>query len=87
MEPTAQLRFDSRAMTARNHEWQRFHCAYVRACAKYQRTREAADLRPLNLASMTAAFLAEERARERLVLSARPRAPRVASLPSAAPLL
>jgi hypothetical protein len=75
MEPTAQFPFDltSRARTDQKNEWQQLHREYAMARAQYQATREAADMRPLDLdtmtAALTAAFLAEEQARETLVLS------------------
>jgi hypothetical protein len=57
-------------MADQRNEWQQFHREYTAARAGYQAARDAADVRPLNVdamtAALTAAFLAEERARDKL---------------------
>jgi hypothetical protein len=54
-------------MTQRQNEWEQFLGEYAVAHAEYQAAREAAARRSLTVERLTAAFLAEAQARDRLV--------------------
>ena len=54
-------------MTRDQSEWQQLLAEYALARRAYQLARDAADQRPYNLDALTAAFLAEDQAREKLI--------------------
>jgi hypothetical protein len=54
-------------MTQHQDEWERFLGEYAAAHAEYQTAREAAARRALTVDRLTAAFIAEARARDKLV--------------------